>query len=146
MDVDQTVLYILPRWVPVTYTALATATIPWTVYLADTLPTRHVTHHWDVAWVGLDMAIIALLILNALFASRAARWLVLSASSTTSLLVADAWFDILSSRYGRQLYQALASAAFIEIPLAILTMVIAIRTLNRIHGKSITPTHQDLIS
>jgi hypothetical protein len=131
VGVKTNALRILPAWVPKLYLFLGIATIPWTVFLAITLPTRHVTHHWDVAWVGLDIAIITLLLLNALFMARASRWLVISATGTAALLVTDAWFDILSSRYGMQLYEAIGLAAIIELPLAMLTLSIAIKTLNR---------------
>ena len=129
MDVKRTVLKALPPWTPLVYSVLAAATIPWTIYLAETLHTRHVTHHWNIAWVGWNVAIIILLFLNAVFAARASRWIIISATSTAALLVADAWFDIMSSS-GIQVYVAIALALVVELPLALLTLSIAIKTLN----------------
>ena len=38
---------------------VAVALVPWTLYLTFTLPSRHVTFHYDLAWVGFDVALAA---------------------------------------------------------------------------------------
>ena len=43
-----------PRWVAPVFTVLGAATLPWTVYLAMTLPTHANTHHYRLTWVGFD--------------------------------------------------------------------------------------------
>lgn len=128
----------LPRWIAAAYALLVLITIPWTVYLGLTLPTRHLSHHWDAAWVGLDIAIALVLVLNAIFSYFESRWLILSATATTTLLITDAWFDVMTARIGRPLLESLASAIFIEIPLAILTFNIALKTMSREHTTSQT--------
>src|SRR5436189_254853 len=47
----------LPRWMTVLLAVVAVGLIPWILYLTFTLPSRHVTLHYDVAWVGFDIAL-----------------------------------------------------------------------------------------
>jgi hypothetical protein len=133
MDVTKPIFPALPRWVAAVYGFLAAVTIPWTIYLGITLPTRHLSTHWDAAWVGLDVAIIAMLILNAVYSYLESKWLVMSATATTTLLLTDAWFDIVTARTDKAVAAALVSAFLIEIPLAILTFRVALKIVNREH-------------
>jgi uncharacterized membrane protein len=116
-------------WVGALYLALTAVLLPWTIYLGLTLPRHHLSNHWDISWTGLDIGLIITLLLTAIFAYRKAVWLVMSATSAGSLLLVDAWFDVMSERQALQFYQALILAIFIEIPLAILCYVVAINTL-----------------
>ncbi len=133
MDVTKSIYPALPHWVAGMYGLLAIIIMPWTVYLALTLPTRHLARHWDVAWVGLDIAILLLLILNAVYSYRESKWLVMSATATTALLLLDGWFDVMSAQSGRPFIEALALAILIELPLALLTFRVALRLVRREH-------------
>src|SRR5439155_246279 len=42
-------------WLLFVLGGLAIALFPWTAYLSATLPSEHVTHHWQVAWAGFDL-------------------------------------------------------------------------------------------
>ena len=137
MDVSKRIYPALPHWVAVIYSFFAILTVPWIIYLAESLPTRHLSRHWDVSWVGLDIAIVLFLLLNAIFAYKGSKWLVMSATATSTLLVTDAWFDIMSEHPGRPLTEAIALAVFVEIPLAVLTFVIALRVIRREHVKAV---------
>src|SRR5579864_82456 len=121
MDVSKRVYPAIPHWVAILYGLLAVITVPWTVFLGITLPTHHLSHHWDVSWVGLDLTIVAMLLLNALFSYRESKWLVMSATATSTLLITDAWFDVMSEHSGHPLTEAIILAILVEIPLAILT-------------------------
>jgi hypothetical protein len=44
--------------------------VPWTLYLAYTLPARHRVVHWDAIWVGFDLALALALLLTAVAAIR----------------------------------------------------------------------------
>lgn len=133
MDVSKRIYPALPHWVAALYGLFAVVTMPWTIYLAATLPTRHLSKHWDVAWVGLDVCIVVMLILNAVYSYLESKWLVMSATATTTLLVVDGWFDVMNSRGGQQLGQALAMAVLIELPLAVLTFMVALKLVRREH-------------
>ena len=43
------------RWVPVLLAVVALGLLPWTLWLATTLPSQHVAEHWDLAWGGFDV-------------------------------------------------------------------------------------------
>lgn len=131
MDANNTIYPALPRWVAGLYGVLAIVTVPWTIYLALTLPARHLSKHWDVAWVGLDIAIIIALGLNAVFSHNGSKWLVMSATATSTLLVVDTWLDLITSRGGKPFVQALLLGLVIELPLALITFLVARRMVMR---------------
>jgi hypothetical protein len=109
----------------VVLTGFAAAIVPWTVHLAYSLPARHVTPHWDLAWIGFDVfeATAALATLAALF--RQSRLLPMLAACAGTLLLCDAWFDIVTARPGRELTWAITSAVVAEVPLAALCVWLA---------------------
>lgn len=121
-------LKIVP-WMSTIYILFSVVLVPWTIYLSISLPSRHAFRHWDVSWVGLDIGILISLLLTGIFAWVKSRWVVISATVASTLLVADAWFDIISERPGRQLNEAIILAIVFEIPLAIVSLRVAIRTL-----------------
>ena len=97
---------------------VAVALVPWILYLTFTLPSRHVTFHYDTAWVGFDVALLASFAASAWAAFRGSRWLVPLVTVTGTMLVCDAWFDIVTSRSGSEMWEAIAEAALAELPLA----------------------------
>jgi hypothetical protein len=121
---------VIPNWAPTVYGLLAVITIPWTFYLAVTLPTRHIAHHWDVAWVGLDSGLIIMLTATAISAYIKSRWVSIAATATTTLLIVDAWFDVWTARSGNGLISALVLALCIELPLAIITGTLAFKIVS----------------
>ena len=52
------------------FTLAAAVLIPWTVYLAVTLPRRTVDTHYRGAWVGFDLLLVAAIILTAYYAFK----------------------------------------------------------------------------
>jgi hypothetical protein len=108
----------LPRWMTVLLALVALALVPWTLYLTSTLPSRHVTFHYDLAWVGFDVALAGSFAATAWATLRGSQWLVPLAAVTATMLCCDAWFDVLTSKPGSELWEALAEAAFAELPLA----------------------------
>lgn len=100
--------------------SLAVLFVPWILYLTFTLPARHVTVHYDVAWVGFDIGLAAAFAATAWAALRGSQWLVPLAACTGTLLCCDAWIDVTTSRPGTELLQAILEAALAELPLAAL--------------------------
>ncbi len=94
--------------------------IPWTAWLAVRLPSRHVSPHWDVAWVGFDIALTAAIASTGLALWKRPRLAPFTATAAATLLLVDAWFDIFTSRSGDELDWAITAAAFGELPLAVL--------------------------
>jgi hypothetical protein len=98
---------------------------PWSVYLSYSLPSRHLTPHWDAAWAGFDllMAFSAITTL-VLLVSRSA-YVAIAASVTATFLLCDAWFDMITSRPGSELTQSVLFAVFAELPIAALCLWLA---------------------
>src|SRR5690349_13258853 len=101
------------------------AMLPWTVWLYQTLPSRATADNWDVAWTGFDVAIAVTLLATAIGALRRAPWTQGAAASAATLLVCDAWFDILTSRTVHELEVAITMAVLAEGPLALVCIWVA---------------------
>jgi hypothetical protein len=107
----------LPRWLVPLLTLVAIGLLPWTLWLTYSLPSRHVTDHYDLAWVGFDIGLLVAVSTTAVLAVRSSQWLVPAAATTGTMLLCDAWFDVLTSNPGERL-EAVLEAAFAELPLA----------------------------
>jgi hypothetical protein len=110
------------------YVAFAVVLIPWIVYLAATLPRRSVARHYDAAWVGFDCLIVVAVARTAWLAWKGSKAVVIPAVATATLLIADAWFDVLTST-GRDDVRAVLLALLVELPCAVLSLTIARRAL-----------------
>ncbi len=108
----------VPRWVTPLFTLVAVGLLPWTLYLTFTLPSRHVTTHYDLAWVGFDIGLAAAFGGTAWAALRSPTWLVPLAAVTGTMLVCDAWFDVVTSRGAGEIGEAATEALLVELPLA----------------------------
>jgi hypothetical protein len=91
--------------------------IPWTIYLGLTLPDRQLSPHYNIAWVGFDVLELIALGATGYFALRGSRYLALTSAAAATLLVVDAWFDIMTSPRD-QIMQAIVLAVLVELPLA----------------------------
>jgi hypothetical protein len=123
-------------------TATAIAELLWVIYLGWTLPRHYVANHWEVAWVGLDVAEIGMLLATAWAAWRQRAVVILFSIVLATLLIVDAWFDITTARRGDLLQGALL-AVFVEIPLAALLLWIAWRASRRLVATHLD--HGDLL-
>ena len=103
--------------------------IPWIVLLGLTLPRRYVANHWAVAWVGFDVALLCLLVLTAWAAWRRREIVIVAALVTGTMLVVDAWFDIVTDSSTGDLVISALTAVFGELPLAALLFAGALRLL-----------------
>ena len=107
------------------FAAAALVLVPWVVFLARDLPSDHRSAHWDVAWAGFDVALALLLVGVATAAWRRSPWLEGAATAAATLLFVDAWFDVLTSSTRVELFVAIAEAVFVELPLALLCLLLA---------------------
>jgi hypothetical protein len=120
-EVDDAELRIpLPRWVTLLLGLVAIGLVPWILYLTITLPSRHVTLHYDLAWTGFDVGLTASFAATAWASFRGSQWLVPLAAVTGTMLCSDAWFDIVTSQTGSEMWEAIVEAALAELPLAAL--------------------------
>lgn len=116
----------VPRWVPRLLALVAVGLIPWTLWLTFSLPSRHVTEDYDLAWVGFDIVLAVAFGATAAATLRYSRWLVPLAAVTGTMLVCDAWFDVVTSTGGGDRLQAVLEAVFAELPLAALCAYVVI--------------------
>ena len=110
---------LVPRWVALLLTAIVAGLVVWTLYLTYALPARHVTDHWRIAWAGFDLGLALALATTALGVAREAQWVDATAAVSATLLVTDAWFDIVLADHGGERVEAIVLAAIGEIPLAL---------------------------
>ncbi|HVB71314.1 MAG TPA: hypothetical protein VND83_07425 [Acidimicrobiales bacterium] len=119
-----------------TFAVVAVAETAWTVYLGVSLPRHYVANHWDLAWVGMDAAQVAVLLLAAWAAWRRRAVLIVFACASGTLLLVDAWFDVTTARYS-DVDQSLWSLV-VELPLAAMMFWVARRIYLRLVSASVT--------
>jgi hypothetical protein len=112
-------------WLLLVLGGVAIALLPWSAYLSATLPSQHVTPHWQVAWVGLDLFEAAALVATVVAVLRRSPAVALLAAVAGTALLLDAWFDLVTARAGSDFRWALATAVLGELPLAALCFWIA---------------------
>ena len=113
------------RWVVPLFVLAALMLVPWVVLLVLSLPSTQLAAHWDIAWAGFDVALALLLLTVAIAAWRRSPWLEDAATATATLLFVDAWFDVLTASTRTELFVSAGEAAFVEVPLAILCLLLA---------------------
>ena len=121
-----------PGWVVPLFGLAALVLVPWIVVLVEALPSAHRVTHWDVAWAGFDVVLALLLLAVALAAWRRSPWLPGAATASASLLVVDAWFDVLTASTGAELAAAALEAGLVELPLAVICLLLARDTERRL--------------
>ncbi len=102
--------------------------VPWTVYLADTLPTTFDTGQWNLAWVGFDTGLACCFAAATWLGWRRHRAAVPMLAATAALLCCDAWFDVLLDWASPDRWTSVAMALCAELPIAGLLLLRA-RTL-----------------
>ena len=105
------------RWTGPVFALFSLILLPWTIYLAGSLPARQTSANYDAAWAGFDVLLMLMLASTAYFALRRSRYLATAASATAALLVVDAWFDVLTTAAGQRI-ESIGLAALVELPLA----------------------------
>jgi hypothetical protein len=126
-------LVTIPRWITRLLALTAVALVPWTLWLTFSLPSRHVSHHYDLAWVGFDVALAGALAATAWAAYRGSDLLGPFAAATCAMLLCDAWFDIVTSAPGER-FEAVLEAFAAELPLAALCALV-VYDAERVHAE-----------
>jgi hypothetical protein len=103
----------------------------WIVYIAIRLPRHYIANHWDLAWVGLDVAQVLMLLLAAWAAWRRRALLIIFSTSAATLLLLDAWFDVTTAR-GGAFDESLVLALVFEVPFAIALLWVTRRTVQQL--------------
>lgn len=101
----------------------------WIAVLILTLPKHYTASHWRLAWVGFDIVLLSLFAATAWAAWRERQVLLLLLTVTGTLLVCDAWFDVVLDLGTPDVAISIASALIAELPLAFLLLSAARRLM-----------------
>jgi hypothetical protein len=107
------------------------ALLAWIIVLALTLHRSFHTHYWRGAWVGFDVLELIGFAATGWALWRGRQIVIAFLIITATLLCCDAWFDVILDTGTRDIWGSVASAVFIELPLAFL-MFNAARRLIRV--------------
>lgn len=118
----------LVRWAAPAFVICSLMLLPWIAVLGTTLPQRQLSQHYRLAWTGYDLLLALGLACTAVAALRRSRLLPIAGSATGALLVADAWFDVLTSSGGRDIAEAVAMSVLAELPLAFVCFWLAVHS------------------
>ncbi|HEV8463210.1 MAG TPA: hypothetical protein VGQ38_21165 [Gaiellaceae bacterium] len=118
----------LRKWVVIVFGVGGFLLLPWTVWLSASLHPHHVTEHWDLAWSGFDSGLAILFLATALAAYRRSPWLPALAATLGTLLVVDAWFDVVLESHYDERRNAFILALLVELPIAVFCYWIAYRS------------------
>ncbi|WP_441246765.1 hypothetical protein [Kitasatospora sp. McL0602] len=108
----------------------AAVLLPWTVLLFLTLPAHQQAQRWNIAWGGFDALLIVVFTGAAVRILRLSPRGVLVNSAAATLLVVDAWFDVMTAPTTGELVQALLMAGLVELPMAVVCARTALRVVS----------------
>jgi hypothetical protein len=103
----------------------------WIAVLAVTLPGFYHTGSWRGAWVGFDIGLLAAFAATGWAAWRRRQLLIICLVVLATLLLCDAWFDVVLDVKTPGFLTSLLSALLVEVPLAILAILMARRLVRR---------------
>jgi hypothetical protein len=97
----------------------AAALVPWTIFLAVSLPDQYRAEHWRLTWTGFDGLLLIGMGMTVYFGWRRRQAVIPAAIVTATLLVCDAWFDVSLDLGTPDIWWAVGSALLVELPLAV---------------------------
>ena len=102
----------------------------WLIYLAVSLPNSYPANHWDLAWVGFDVAMVAMLLLTSWAIWKKRQIAIPAAMITATFLIIDSWFDVVTSNPGWDLKLSFLLAA-LSLTLAVFLFRFSRRAIRR---------------
>jgi hypothetical protein len=109
----------------------------WIGYLAVSLPGFYRAGSWRGAWVGFDVAELVVFAITGWAAWRRRQILIMCLIVLATLLLCDAWFDVVLNTRTAGFPSSLLSALLIEVPIAVIAIVVARRLLRITVGQVI---------
>ncbi len=103
--------------------------IGWIVVLSLTLQRSFHAHYWRLAWVGFDVMLLAAFAVTGWAFWRGRQIVIPCLLITATLLLCDAWFDVILDLGTGDMWAAVASALIVELPLAFLMLNAASRLI-----------------
>ena len=96
----------------------AAALVPWTIFLAVSLPDQYRAHHWKLTWAGFDGLLLLGMCLTVYLGWHRRQAVIPAAIATATLLFCDAWFDVSLDLGTPDVWWSVGSAVLVELPLA----------------------------
>jgi hypothetical protein len=90
----------------------------WIIVLFLTLHRHYTATHWRFAWVGFDIVLLTAFATTGWAFWRGRQVVIACMLVTGTLLCCDAWFDVILDLGTTGIWESVASAAVIELPLA----------------------------
>ncbi len=118
----------VPTWAAAIVLGASAFLVPWILILYRTQPPRGVEHHLRLLWTGLDTLELLGLLSTGVGLLRRSRNTVIAAVFSATLLVADAWFNVIATK-GHARAAAVGMAFLAELPLAALCFMVAHKML-----------------
>jgi hypothetical protein len=109
----------------------------WIGYLVVSLPAFYRTGSWRGAWVGFDIAELVAFAATGWAAWRRRQVLIVCLIVLATLLLCDAWFDVVLDAQTAGFLGSLLSALLVEVPIALIAVIVARRLLRMTIGEVI---------
>lgn len=109
----------------------------WIGYLAVSLPAFYRASSWRGVWVGFDVAELVVFAITGWAAWRRRQILIICLIVLATLLLCDAWFDVVLDTGTAGFISSLLSALLIEVPVAVIAVLVARRLLRITVGQVI---------
>ncbi|HEX9623535.1 MAG TPA: hypothetical protein VF979_04095 [Streptosporangiaceae bacterium] len=109
----------------------------WIGYLAVSLPAFYRAGSWRGAWVGFDVAELVAFATTGWAAWKRRQILIICLIVLATLLLCDAWFDVVLDARTSGFLSSLVSALVIEVPIAVIAVLVARRLLRLTVGQVI---------
>jgi hypothetical protein len=109
----------------------------WIGYLVVSLPAFYRTGSWRGAWVGFDIAELVAFAATGWAAWRRRQVLIVCLIVLATLLLCDAWFDVVLDARTAGFLGSLLSALLVEVPIALIAVIVARRLLRLTIGQVI---------
>jgi hypothetical protein len=109
----------------------------WIGYLTVSLPAFYRAGSWRGAWVGFDVAELLVFAITGWAAWRRRQVLIICLIVLATLLLCDAWFDVVLDTRTAGFLSSLLSALLVEVPIALIAIVVARRLLRITVGQVI---------
>jgi hypothetical protein len=113
------------RWLPLALAIAALALVPSLVLVLTVEPTAQIAQHLRLAWTGLDVFELLAMAHTGRALHRRSVTAVVPATVTGTLLLCDAWINVISSNAAGR-FEGIA-LAFVEVPIAALSFWVASR-------------------
>ncbi len=94
----------------------------WIIVLGLTLHRSFHAHYWRGAWVGFDVILLLAFTATGWAFWRGRQIVIAGLLVTGTLLCCDAWFDVILDLGARSIWDSVASAVLVELPLAFLML------------------------